>query len=367
MELEPSSALHPQLGAPTRAEVFNTCRPRLFGIAYRMLGSRAEAEDILQDAYVRWHEGAAGTARMAARAGLNAGAGATTNLPTQAQASAPANTSLDASAAANAAASAETAGEGHAESGPEARAEIRSPEAWLITIVTRLAIDRLRALKTEREHYPGFWLPEPLVTSEPATPEGMLEFSGDVSTAFLVVLERLGAEERAAFLLREVFDVDYPEIARVLGKSEAACRQTVHRAKGRVRQARPRFEVSRAEHRRLLERFVVAARGGDRQQLMALFAADARFTGDGGGKAVSVTRVLEGADRLARFFHVIARQYGPDLTFQIVEINGVPGLLRFHQGKLDSAHTVVTDGQRIIDIYSVRNPDKLAGIMLSQA
>ncbi|MDB5804978.1 MAG: polymerase sigma-70, type [Betaproteobacteria bacterium] len=296
--MEPDTATPP---IPSRADVFNTHRARLFGIAYRMLGSRAEAEDVLQDAYLRWHDGAA--------------------------------------------------------------AEIRTPEAWLVTVTTRLAIDRLRALKTERENYPGFWLPEPLVeAAAPDTPESVLEFTSDVSTAFLMVLERLGPEERAAFLLREVFEMDYVEVAQMLGKSEATCRQLVHRAKERVRQNRPRFEVSRAAHVRLLERFVEASRGGDIKQLAALFAEDATFTGDGGGKAQSVTRVLQGALRLARFFHVIARRVGPLFEYRQAEINGAPGLLRYAQGRLDTAFTIVTDGQKILDMYAVRNPDKLKHI-----
>lgn len=297
--------------APGRADTFAAHRPRLFGIAYRMLGSRAEAEDVLQDAYLRWHQAEAdGTSR-----------------------------------------------------------ELRSTEAWLVTVTTRLAIDRLRELKAEREHYPGPWLPEPLVESvaEPAvgsTPESTLEFAGDVSTAFLLVLERLGPEERAAFLLREVFEMDYPEVSRMLGKSEAACRQIVHRAKERVRQNRPRFEVSRAAHLQLLGRFVEAARGGDLKQLKSLFAEDSTFTGDGGGKILAVTRVLHGADRLARFFHVVARRFGSEITHEIALVNGTPGLLRYYNGKLDSVWTMVTDGQRILDVYTVRNPDKLAGITI---
>jgi len=299
METDPSAPSAPS--APSRAEAFNTHRARLFGIAYRMLGARAEAEDVLQDAYLRWHDSDA--------------------------------------------------------------AAIRSPEAWLVAVTTRLAIDRLRALKTERENYPGFWLPEPLVeAAAPDTPESALEFSSDVSTAFLLVLERLGPEERAAFLLREVFDMDYVEVAQMLGKSEASCRQLVHRAKDRVRQNRPRFEVSRTAHVRLLERFVEASRGGDIKQLAALFAEDATFTGDGGGKAPSVTRVLQGALRLARFFHVIARRFGPQLDYRLVEINGAPGLLRYFGGRLDSALTIVTDGRKILDMYVVRNPDKLQNI-----
>jgi RNA polymerase sigma-70 factor (ECF subfamily) len=307
----PSASPPPASPSPaSRADTFAAHRPRLFGIAYRMLGSRAEAEDVLQDAYLRWHES-----------------------------------------------------DVH---------EVRTPEAWLVTITTRLAIDRLRRLKTERESYPGAWLPEPLVAplageAEPAmtsTPESTLEFAGDVSTAFLLVLERLGPEERAAFLLREVFEMAYPEVSQMLGKSEAACRQIVHRAKERVRQNRPRFEVSRAAHLQLLGRFVEAARGGDMGQLKALFAEDSSFTGDGGGKAQSVSRVLHGAERLARFFHVIARRFGPELEYRLAEVNGAPGLVRYYQGRVDSVWTMVTDGRRILDIYTVRNPDKLAGIPL---
>jgi RNA polymerase sigma-70 factor (ECF subfamily) len=298
--------------ASSRADAFAAHRPRLFGIAYRMLGSRAEAEDVLQDAYLRWHE-----SEM-----------------------------------------------------KEVRSPVGNPEAWLVTITTRLAIDRLRHLKTERETYPGAWLPEPLVETlpEPAvtsTPESTLEFAGDVSTAFLLVLERLGPEERAAFLLREVFEMEYPEVSQMLGKSEAACRQIVHRAKERVRQNRPRFEVSRAAHLQLLGRFVEAARGGDMGQLKALFAEDSSFTGDGGGKAQSVTRVLHGAERLARFFHVIARRFGPELEYRLAEVNGAPGLVRFYRGRLDSVWSIVTDGRRILDIYTVRNPDKLEGVKLA--
>ncbi|HEX4327799.1 MAG TPA: RNA polymerase sigma-70 factor [Burkholderiales bacterium] len=296
--MEPDPAPSP---ASSRAEIFNSHRARLFGIAYRMLGSRAEAEDVLQDAYLRWH-------------------------------------------------------------GSDA-AEIRTPEAWLVTVTTRLAIDRLRTLKSEREHYPGSWLPEPLVEAASSeTPESVLEFSSDVSTAFLMVLERLGPEERAAFLLREVFDMDYVEVAQMLGKSEATCRQLVHRAKERVHQNRPRFEVSRAAHVRLLQRFVEASRGGDIKQLAALFAEDATLTGDGGGKVQSVTRVLRGTLRLARFFHVIARRFRGQLDYRLVEINGAPGLLRYFGGRLDSAFTIVTDGRKILDMYVVRNPDKLQNI-----
>ena len=282
-------------------QTFIRHKPRLFGLAYRMLGSRADVEDVLQDAYLRW---------LTAR--------------------------------------------------PE---ELRSPEAWLVTVVTRLSIDRLREAKKERETYTGPWLPEPLVGEEPETPEHATELASDVSFAFLVLLERLAPEERAAFLLREVFDVDYPEVAQMLGKSEAACRQILHRAKERVRQERPRFQVNPEAHRQLLERFITASKSGKREELMALFAKDMRFTSDGGGKVPAVLRVLEGAERVVRFYTQISRLAAArSLTYRHAEINGQLGLLQFLDGKLVGAVTLVTDGVRILEIYTVRNPDKLKHI-----
>jgi len=299
---------------------FNQHRTRLLGIAYRMLGTRADAEDVLQDAYLRWHD-------------------------------TPPPDNL---------------------------------EAWLVTVVTRLCVDRLRKAKVERAVYVGPWLPEPLIATEADTqsPEWLLEFASDVSTAFLLVLERLGAEERAAFLLHDVFDVAYSELARMLGKSEASCRQLVHRARGRVRQpasapaVSPKLSISPEMHMGLLHKFMAASKTGDHAQLEALFTADATFTGDGGGKVTSVLNVLHGPDRIARLLHVIARNYGPRLTFQIVDINGQPGVLRYLDGQLDSVSSFVLEADdvaendigdpvikpRIKALYTVRNPDKLQGV-----
>ena len=285
-------------------ETFLSHRPRLFGLAYRMLGSRSDAEDVLQDAYLRWQ-------------------------------TAP-------------------------------RDELRSPEAWLVTVVTRLSIDRLRDAKQEREAYTGPWLPEPLVGEEAETPEHASELASDVSFVFLMMLERLAPEERAVFLLREVFDVDYPEVAQMLGKSEASCRQMLHRAKERVRQERPRFQVNPVAHRQLLERFIAATGSGKREDLLALFAKDVRLASDGGGKVRAVLRVLEGAERVMRFYTSISRlAVGHSLAYRHAEINGQPGLLQFLDGKLTGALTLVTDGTRILEIYSVRNPDKLKHIQVS--
>lgn len=283
------------------AEVFGQHRARLFGLAYRMLGTRADAEDVLQDAWLRWHQVDPGS--------------------------------------------------------------LQSAEAWLVTVVTRLSIDRLRSAKTEREAYAGWWLPEPLVAVDARSPEAAAELADELSVALLWVLERLSPEERAAFLLRQVFDHDYGEIARLLDKSEAACRQMVHRAGERVQQGRVRYEVSHEAHRRLVEQFARAAHSGDMVAMKALLADDVELVGDGGGKVPSISKVLRGAQRIAQLYHALIRRVGgPAVSYQPVLVNGEAGLLRYVGGQLESAQAFVTDGERILGIYAVRNPDKLAGI-----
>lgn len=281
--------------------IFTNLRARLFGIAYRMLGVRADAEDVLQDAWLRWREAD--------------------------------------------------------------HARLQSPEAWLVTVVTRLAIDRLRVAKAEREAYVGAWLPEPIVALDEQTPEAVAEFASDLSVAFLHLLERLGPEERAAFLLRMVFDYDYGEVAEMLEKREPAVRQMVHRAAERVREGRPRFAVAREKHRELLQRFIAAAQSGQRAAIRELLAEDITTLGDGGGKATSVLGGLAGRDRVTNLFWAHALRFGPRMTYRLATINGELGLLRYVDGRLDSANAVVTDGERIVAIYGVRNPDKLANIL----
>jgi RNA polymerase sigma-70 factor (ECF subfamily) len=287
---------------PMAIDSFSQLRSRLFGIAYRMLGTKVDAEDALQDVYLRWH---------------NAD-----------------------------------------------KAQLQMPEAWLVTVTTRLCIDRLRVAKIERAAYTGPWLPEPLVELEQASPETTVELASDLSMALLNVLERLAPEERAAFLLREIFDIDYPEIARVLDKNETACRQLVHRAKTRVRDERPRFEVTPAAHSRLVEKFAAASRAGNTEQLVALLAPDAIMVSDGGGKVIAALRVLHGAARLGRLFEKIAQNFSARITFKPALINGEPGTLRFVDGQLDTVYAFVTDGEHIHEIYAVRNPDKLRSIAL---
>jgi RNA polymerase sigma-70 factor (ECF subfamily) len=279
--------------------VFTQHRPRLYGIAYRMLGSKADAEDMLQEAYLRWHRADA--------------------------------------------------------------ERVQTPEAWLVTTVTRLCIDRLRASRAEREAYVGPWLPDPLVDPSPGA-ERSAELASDLSVAFLVVLERLAPEERAAFLLHEVFDCEYAEIARILGKSETACRQIVHRARERVHSDRPRFHVSDAARERLLEKFVAALRAQDHQALLALFSEDATWTSDGGGKARAAKKVVRGGSRVARFAAGVWQRYLSRMSHERVSINGEPGLLMRSDGRLASVISIDTDGKRILAVYTVLNPDKLKGI-----
>jgi RNA polymerase sigma-70 factor (TIGR02957 family) len=288
----------------TATHTFERLRPRLFGIAYRMLGSRAEAEEVVQDAWLRWHDAD--------------------------------QTALD------------------------------SAEAWLVTVTTRMAVDRLRAAKVQRDHYVGTWLPEPIITDSPETPEQLLERADDLSVAFLAVLERLAPEARAAFLMREVFDADYDELASALGKSEAACRQLVHRAKTQLRDERPRYTVPRETHLRLLRSFADASASGNFAVLKAMLADDAELIADGGGKVPSFGKPLLGGQRIAQLYLATSLRYKDGLHVELAMVNGEWGLLRFIDGALESVQSFETDGQRILRIHSQRNPDKLARVAASR-
>ena len=208
---------------------------------------------------------------------------------------------------------------------------------------------------------------EPLLTDSPATPEQLLERAGDVSVAFLTVLERLAPEARAAFLLREVFDTDYDELARMIGKSEAACRQMVSRAKAQLRNERPRYKVSPDTHHRLLGGFAQALSRGDFASLNTMLAEDAELIGDGGGKVPSFGKPLVGGQRIAQLFYAANLRFGSGLHVELARINGEWGVLRFIDGVLESAQSYETDGQRIVRIHVQRNPDKLARLALDWA
>jgi len=300
MPMSQAAAFERLEGMDDPTHVFARLRPRLQGIAYRMLGSVAEAEELVQDVWLRWHDAD--------------------------------------------------------------RETLASAEAWLVTVTTRLAIDRLRAAKLQREHYTGMWLPEPVLTEGPATPEQLLERADQLSVAFLRLLERLTPDARAAFLLREVFDADYAELARIVGKSEAACRQLVSRAKAQLREERPRYEVAEPTHRRLLQGFADTLAHGDLGALHALLADDAELVGDGGGKAIAFADPLVGGRRIAQLFFAARLRFGAALEIRVVDLNGEPALVRLVGGALETALAIESDGTRITRLYSQRNPDKLARI-----
>lgn len=279
-------------------QTFQRHRARLFALAYRMLGMRADAEDVLQDAWLKWEQQ-----------------------------------------------------DVHA---------LQSCEAWLVTVVTRLAIDRLRRVQAERAAYVGSWLPEPLVEAvDPHDPESLIQAADDLSMALVHVLASLKPEERAAYLMRQVLGDDYAEVALLLGKSEAACRQLVHRAEQKLKERRPAATPSRQIRLNVLQRFVQAVQAGPKEALQALLAEDATLISDGGGKVAAVLRPLWGRARIADLFDVVHRRHGASLHYEVHAINGEWGLLRFMRGQLESVLAVDLDGEQIQALYVVRNPDKL--------
>jgi RNA polymerase sigma-70 factor (ECF subfamily) len=285
----------------TGTDVFEEHRPVLMGVAYRMLGRVADAEDVLQEAWLRW-------------------------------------------------------------SGAE-RSAVRDPRGYLVRVTTRLAVDRLRQIKARGESYVGPWLPEPLVTDFAETVPDAAEravLADSVSLAVLVVLETLSPLERAVFVLREAFGCPYAEIAALLDRGEPAVRQLAGRARRHIEERRPRYEVDPAQRRDLTERFLAAAAGGDLEGLMSLLAPDARLVGDSGGKAKAPLRVHRSADKVGRFL-VGAMQKGvPDPSVRFLEVNGGPAALVLSGGRPDSLFQLdVADG-RIQAVYIMRNPDKLA-------
>lgn len=271
-----------------------------------MLGDYDEAEDVVQEAYLRWHSADHGA--------------------------------------------------------------IRSPEAWLVTVTTRLAVDQLRRLGKERAEYPGPWLPEPIATriadvaDTTPPPNDHVELASDLSVALLVLLEQLRPEERAAFLLREVFDVDYDEIASILERSPSAVRQMVHRARTRVHAGRPRVALQPGEHERLLERFMAALTNDDAEGLVALLSPDVVLTADSGGKALAPRNVLVGADHVSRFLFGVKRK-AASATYQFTRLNGEPALLGLVDGVVVSACTLEADDSGIRAVRIMRNPEKLVHTM----
>jgi RNA polymerase sigma-70 factor (TIGR02957 family) len=282
--------------------LYEELRPRAFAIAYRMLGSVAEAEDVVQEGLMRLHR-------------------------------------------------AREAGE-----------EIESPPAYLATVVTRLAIDELRSARARRETYVGEWLPEPIVSDPRSDPAEHAELADSLSLAFLVVLENLTPEQRAVFLLREVFDYPYDEIAGIVGRSEDASRQLAVRARRRVGEGRPRFETSPEQRERLASQFFAALEDGDLESLERLLAADVELHGDGGGKAPALARPVSGRARAARtlaaWSKFAARIGGVEI--RRVEVNGQPGAtVSAPDGRLISVMALELGGNEVLAVRGIVNPDKL--------
>jgi len=288
----------------TDQQTFAGYRKLLFAIAYRLLGSAADAEDVVQDAWFKW-------------------------------------------SAAD-------------------RAQISDPKAYLARIVSNLAMDRLRSTRRQRETYVGPWLPEPILTEPDASED--IAVAESVSVAMLVVLETLSPLERAVFVLREVFDFPYAEIADAVDRSESAVRQAGHRARNHIQARRPRFETDRTKKRELTERFFAATTGGDINELMELLAPDVTLWTDGGGKVRQAIRPIIGADKVIRWLAgAVSRPYEgveiDSMTVEVVDINGAPGVVFSSDGRIIATLTVdVNDDGRIVAIHNVANPDKLHAI-----
>ncbi len=279
---------------------FVTHRGLLFTVAYEMLGSAADAEDVVQETWLKW-------------AGVD-------------------------------------------------RAEVRDPRAYLVRIVTRTALDRLRVLARRREEYVGPWLPEPLLTSPDVAED--VELADSLSMAMLLVLETLAPTERAVFVLREVFDLPYDELAEAVGKTPAAVRQIAHRAREHVSARRPRGTVTTADAREALEAFQRALLTGDLQDLVDVLAPDVVALGDGGGVKQALPRPVVGADKVARLFKAgLTTPWGARMTFEPANVNGWPALVIHLDGEIDSVLSVRVDDGLISGIYTVRNPEKLSRIM----
>ncbi|MFI1970833.1 RNA polymerase sigma factor SigJ [Streptomyces cinnamoneus] len=284
-------------------DAFEEHRSTLTGVAYRMLGRFADAEDVVQEAWLRWSQAG--------------------------------------------------------------REDVRDPRGYLVRVTTRLAVDRLRQVTARREAYVGPWLPEPVFTdlgeAVPDTAERAV-LADSVSLAVLVVLESLSPLERAVFVLREAFGFPYQEIAATLDRSEAAVRQLAGRARRHVEERRPRFDVDPVSRRDLTERFLAAAAGGSIEDLLALLAPDVRLVSDGGGKAKAPLRVIESADKVGRFLLAVSGAF-PDAQALVTEVNGGPALLLLVAGRPDTLLSLHVSEGRVAEVYLLRNPDKMLGLV----
>ena len=288
-----------KMGEPDAARDFEPHRRHLVGLAYRMLGSLAEAEDAVQEAYLRWHRAD--------------------------------------------------------------RASVANPRAFLSKTVTRLCLDTLKSARARRETYVGPWLPEPVLDAAALAADTASDYADDLSVTLMLALERLSPLERAAFLLHDVFDMDFAEVGETLGRNAAACRQLAARARDHVRAARPRFRVSAEDGAKVVDAFLAASRSGDAGGLARLLAESAVLYTDGGGKKIAALNPIYGRDRIVRFWTSVARkqQLHPVIGVRPAEVNGLPGFVAVERdGTRQTVALDLRDGT-IAAIYIVRNPDKL--------
>jgi RNA polymerase sigma-70 factor (ECF subfamily) len=276
-------------------DAFNHHRQLLFGIAYRMLGTVTDAEDMVQETFLRWQQ----TPQTA----------------------------------------------------------VKSPKNYLATTVTRLCIDYLRSARVRREQYVGPWLPEPILTQQ--DPAEQVELADSLSMAFLVMLERLSPIERAVFLLREVFEYDYPEIAQIVGKSAENCRQILRRSRQHLATERPRFPVSPQQQEQITSQFIDASTKGNLQELLALLAQDVTLCADGGGQVAAALKPLHGSIKVARFLLAIQRKWPPNTSANLAKINGQTGIILRTESYIHNVITFEIVNGYIQTIYSIRNPEKL--------
>jgi RNA polymerase sigma-70 factor (ECF subfamily) len=277
---------------------FEQYRGLLFSIAYRMLGSVSDAEDMMQETFIKWQE--------------------------------------------------------------VTDENIRSPRSYLVTILSRLCINHLQSAQVQREEYIGVWLPEPIITDSVDGPFNLIKVDESISMAFLVLLERLTPTERAVFLLREVFEYEYGEIGSILRQSEVNCRQILKRARQHIAAVRPRFEIAKANHDALLESFLKAIGTGELSGLVALLAEDVVLRSDGGGKGVAVPNEIHGIDKVGRgILGGISRLLPRNLIRKLARINGEPGLINYLDGRPHSVLTIEVRGNRISSLHIITNPDKL--------
>jgi len=293
-----SSAASTNMTVDERLNAFLQYRSLLLSIAYRMLGTLADAEDMLQETFLRWQQ--------------------------------------------------------------SSDVNVLSPKAFLVTVITRLCINHLQSARVQREQYFGEWLPEPMVTLPGNDPSSLPEVDESLSLAFLMLLERLTPTERAVFLLREVFDYDYSEIARIVGQNEANCRQIFRRSRLHIKEMRPRFDASPELKEKLLREFLEATSCGDMEGLLRLFAQDITVHTDGGGKASALQNPVFGCENSARLLISGNRKFRPQNSIiQFVQVNGQPGLASYLDGRVETIITVDVVNNLIRNVYILRNPDKL--------